>query len=283
MIIKSTTRKSNSFSQLISYLHREASFEARTFNMYGSDKKECLKEFLENAKHIQNSRGKVYMYHEIISIDKKLANEKEILFDLAIKYTELRAKNHLVYSIVHNNTKNPHIHLIISSNEIQNNKRKRLSKKEFKNIQKELEAYKNEKYKELSNSNIYDNRKDNSKQKRREQEMKHKRKKITKKEQIKKDLEHIFSNATSKIYLINALKSKNYEIYNRASIIGVKYQNKKYRLKTLGLEANYNQAIKKIEKIKSRKKTRSDFKESKKQRPPLEFNKSNIKDLSRSR
>jgi hypothetical protein len=79
------------------------------------------KEFNDNAKTLKKSRGKVYLYHEVISLENtKLDNKqsKEILHKLADKYISLRAKNHLVYGVIHNDTNNPHIHLMISSNEV---------------------------------------------------------------------------------------------------------------------------------------------------------------------
>jgi len=78
MIIKSTSRKSKSFSQLLSYLLRENEFDTKSWNFYCSKEniKEIVEEFMQNATHIDNSRGSVYMYHEVIS----LRNCKEITY-----------------------------------------------------------------------------------------------------------------------------------------------------------------------------------------------------------
>ncbi|WP_428737408.1 relaxase/mobilization nuclease domain-containing protein [Sulfurimonas sp.] len=262
MIIKSTSRKSNSFSQLFSYLHREESFEARSFNMYGRTKQELLREFLENAKYLKNSRGKVYLYHEIISLEKELENSREMLFDLAKKYIQLRAENHLVYAVVHNDTRHPHIHLIISANEIQKDKRKRLTKTHFKEVQKELEEYKNQKYLHLSKTYIYENKQDILKTSRAEQEMKHKRNQTPKKEYLRDKLEKIFLNSTSQKYLENALRNKGFSIYSRASTIGVIFENKKYRLKTLGLDRSYRQTLMNIQRVEKREEKRTQTKKS---------------------
>jgi hypothetical protein len=281
MIIKSTSRKSNSFSQLFSYLHRKESFEARAFNMYGRTQKELLREFLENAKYLKNSRGKVYLYHEIISLEKELENSKEMLFDLAKKYTHLRAENHLVYAVMHNDTRNPHIHLIISANEIQNDKRKRLSKTHFKEVQKELEEYKNQKYLHLSKTYIYENKQDTLKTSRAEQEMKHKRNKTPKKEYLRDELEKIFLNTTSQKYLENALNNKGFSIYSRASTIGVIFENKKYRLKTLGLDRSYKQTLMNIQRIEKREEKRTQTKKSRANLREANNHKYQDKNLSR--
>jgi elongation factor P--beta-lysine ligase len=94
---------------------------------------------------------------------------------------------------------------MISSNEVDGLKRIRLSKKEFSLIQEQMEEFKNEYFKELEQSNIYSKEKDNSKTKRAEQEMKHKRKQQTKKELVSDDLIQIFSKALSKKALYNGL------------------------------------------------------------------------------
>lgn len=275
MIIKSMSRKSLSFHQLVNYLDKEQSLKRFSWNMYSRDfNKEVVKEFMENAKILKNSRGIVYLYHEVISLENVSLDEKlsqEILFDLADKYVEKRAKNHLVFGSIHRDTSHPHIHLIISANEMGADKRVRLSKSEFATVQANLEAYKNEKYKELETSHIYDKRKDKSKSKQSEQELKHKRKKLSLKEQIKNDLSHIFSSAISKKYLENSLNNKGFEVYKRGATLGVIFKNKKYRLKTLGMESLYKNTLTKIEKVEVRQKRRNELKKQRSKNQDRDF------------
>lgn len=251
MIIKSMSRKTSSFSSLVNYLCKEKS-KTFTWNMYSSkdNKQKIIREFMENAKYLKNSRGKVYLYHEVISLKNENLDNKlsqKILQDLANEYISLRAKNHLVFASIHFDTKNPHIHLAISSNEVCGTKRKRLSKKEFSNIQAYIESYKNEKYKSLENSKIYGKSKVNSKEKQAEQELKKRRNKSSIKDMIKRDLSEIFSFANTKTNLQNALKLKHYELYQRGKTNGIIFEDKKYRLKTLGLDEIYENSLKKIE------------------------------------
>lgn len=234
-----------------------------------NNKKELVNEFMDNTKHLSKSRGKVYLYHEVISLENTtldLEKSQNILFDLASKYINLRASNHLIYWTIHNDTNNPHIHLVISSNEIEWNKRVRLSKKVFWLIQEELENYKNEHYKELEQSNIYNKSKIHSKSKRIEQEIKHKRKKVPKKELIKEELNQIFARSQSIKALENTLKLSNYKLYENGSTLWVIYEDKKYRLKTLGLEKEYKQTLQKIKKLEQRKEKWQEFKNSKSKR-----------------
>jgi hypothetical protein len=206
----------------------------------------------------------VSLYHELISLERNnLSKEKqkEILLDLANKYLETRANNHLSFGVIHEDKEHIHLHLMISSNEIEGIKRMRLSKKEFSNIQKNLELYKNQKYIELSKTNFYKQEKDLSKEKQQEQEIKHKRKAQTIKDKIKEDLEHTFKNSTTNTYLHNHLKNLGYSFYTRGQNIGVIYENKKYRLKTLGLDREYQTLLNKFEKIKNREIRREKIKE----------------------
>lgn len=257
MIIKSMSRKSKSFSQLYDYLMRDKSSSCFTRNSYSNpkNKKDLIREFMQNSDFLKNSRGKNYLYHELLSLEKNnlsIKRQKEILLDLANKFLNLRAQNHLSFGVIHEDKNNVHLHLMLSSNEIEGEKRVRLSKKELASIQATLEHYKNEKYQELSKSNIYQSKKDLSKEKQKEQEIKHRRKTQTKKEQIKEDLEKAFKSTTSKTYLNNHLKNLGYTIYTRGKTIGVNHENKNYRLKTLGLDTLYSSKIKELEKREQR-------------------------------
>lgn len=270
MIIKSMTRSSKSFKQLINYLNKENAIKYN-WNMYAKadNKKKLVNEFMNNSKHLAKSRWKVFLYHEVISLENEnldIEKSQTILFDLASKYIELRANKHLVYWTIHNDTNNPHIHLVISSNELEWNKRIRFTKKEFSMIQKELENYKNEKYKELEQSSIYTKEKDSSKSKRAEQEIKHKRNKKPTKELIKEELLSIFSRSQSMKAFDNALSWSGFELYKNGSTLWVVFENKKYRLKTLGLEKDYKQTLLNIKQIEQRKEKWQEFKNSKKKR-----------------
>jgi hypothetical protein len=256
MIIKSMSRKSKSFSQLYDYLTRDTSSFSFSRNTYSSpkNKKDFINEFYANAQHIRDARGKVYMYHEVLSIEENnLSKErqKEILLDMAEKYLFQRADEHLAFGVVHEEKNNMHLHLMISANEIEGDKRMRLSKAEFKQIQQRLENYKNQKYKELKQSFMYQNKKDISKKKQDEQELKNRGKKSIK-EVLKESLRDTFLKAQSQSSLENSLNSNGYTLYKRGNTVGIIYNNKKYRLKTLGLETEYKQLFKKFEQKQER-------------------------------
>jgi len=268
MIIKSMSRKSKSFSQLYDYLTRDTSSFSFSRNTYSSpkNKKDFINEFYANAQHIRDARGKVYMYHEVLSIEENnLSKErqKEILLDMAEKYLFQRADEHLAFGVVHEEKNNMHLHLMISANEIEGDKRMRLSKAEFKQIQQRLENYKNQKYKELKQSFMYQNKKDISKKKQDEQELKNRGKKSIK-EVLKESLRDTFLKAQSQSSLENSLNSNGYTLYKRGNTVGIIYNNKKYRLKTLGLETEYKQLFKKFEQKQERQTRRQHFKDERK-------------------
>jgi len=118
MIIKSTSRKSKSFNQLLAYLLREKEFDTASWNFYCSKEniKEIVEEFVKNAAHIDNSRGSVYMYHDVISLNKNnlsIKEQKEILNDLVNQYVQSRASQHLSFSVTHNDKAHLHAHIVI--------------------------------------------------------------------------------------------------------------------------------------------------------------------------
>lgn len=265
MIIKSMSRKSRSFSQLYDYLTRDKSSFTFSRNTYSNpkQKKEFVNEFYKNARHIRDSRGKVYMYHEVLSLEKNdlsLKRQQEILLDMSDVYLRARADYHLAFGVIHKEKESLHVHLMISANEIEGEKRVRLSKQKFSSIQKQLETYKNQKYIELTKSSLYQDKKDLSKEKQNEQELKNRGAKSIK-EEMRQNLKETFSKARSSTYVENSLKSFGYEVYERGDTKGITYKNKNYRLKTLGLEKEYRQLFKKLEQSQQRKIRRQKSKE----------------------
>ena len=265
MIIKSMSRKSKSFSQLYDYLTRDKSSFTFSRNTYSNpkQKKEFINEFYKNARHIRNARGKVYMYHEVLSLEKNdlsLKRQQEILLDMADKYLRARAEHHLAFGVIHEAQNSLHVHLMISANEIEGERRVRLSKQAFSSIQKQLETYKNQKYVELTKSSLYQDTKDLSKDKQKEQALKNRGAKSIK-EEIKQNLKNTFSKATSSMYVENSLKSFGYELYTRGNTKGITYKNKNYRLKTLGLEKEYKQLHRKFDQKRQREIRRQNIKD----------------------
>ncbi len=262
------SRQNMSFSQLIEYMDKEQTLDSFSHNLYSFKKQDIIKEFEQNSELLTHARGKVYLYHEVIALQKNnlpIEKQLKILRDLAELYTLKRGYEHLVYGKVHNDTDHLHIHLLISANKLNENKRTRLSKKEFSNIQKFVEAYKNKKYEnvlELTHNYLQEPTK--VKESRKEQEIKHKRKKQTKKEFISENVTASLNSSLSQSAFEKSLENKGLKFYQNGNTIGVTYENKNYRLKTLGLLEEYQKILTKFKQKEKRTEKRNDFKESKK-------------------
>lgn len=259
------SRSSTSFASLYDYLTRESDFELGAYNLYSSphDKKKIVDEFMKNADCLQRARGKNYLYHEIISLSKNnltFQEQEHILQDLSREYLSARAENHLVFTALHKDKEHIHIHLMISANEIGGDKRIRLSKNSFASIQKDMESYLNERYPQLNPTEHYQQNKGDRKTPRREQELKTRKRSSSRKDELCENLRSVFENATNEEYFKNALKTRGIDFYIRGKSAGIVFEDKKYRLNTLGLQSEYNQFVNKLERIKNRKEKRAESK-----------------------
>jgi len=266
MIVKSMTRKTGSFLQLLHYFIKSEADEASriTHNLQSRPQAvgRIYEEFESNSKHIKKRKQGVVLYHEILSLsneDKKQITPA-ILKDLGEKYLELRAGQALAFGAVHLNTGTPHIHLMISANLLESSKKLRVNKKRFDAIKRELEAYQKMRYPFLLHSVAFGERGKSKHASRKEEERKRRLKKEgqetpSKKEVVKNIIATAMSEALSQSEFANKLKGKGFELYRRGKSVGVVEvsSGKKYRLKTLGLAEAYKEALVSFRKISRRK------------------------------
>lgn len=158
MVIKSLSRKSPSFGQLIRYIdaspEKGSPIRHNLFGEEGEDPKALEQAFQANARLLPPRRNGVQLYHEILSFhaeDRKHLSP-ELLEDLARRWMELRAPEALGYARVHYEREHVHIHCLLSSNGLGTRRRIRHSKARFQSLQRELEAYQIERYPELIHS-----------------------------------------------------------------------------------------------------------------------------------
>lgn len=250
MIIKSLSRKHRSFDQLIGYMEKEQGHRAIYHNFYGSDsmnRKDIIKEFMDNSQRLPKRKNGNYLYHDIISFEARhdLDDERvnEILIEIGELYLQEKAPKQLAFANIHTDTKYMHMHFCISANEVDDDRRKRLDKAKFASIQKNLESYVIEKYPELKQSIIYNKtlNKEKVKTTNNEQERKNRTGKLSKKEETKNMFHGIFEQANSIEELKNLLEINGFEIYERGKSPGIldTDNKRKYRLKTLGLIPHY--------------------------------------------
>jgi len=268
MIIKSLTRKTARFGQLLTYINAPEGKgqSAISHNLKSSpdNLKEIGQEFTENARFCPKRTNGVILYHEILSLgegDREKVTE-EILTDLGRKYLELRASDALAYAKAHMSSPCPHLHVIISGNLIESPKKLRLSKTKFESIKRELERYQKERYPFLTHSVAFfgEKEKTRSEQKRPEQERDRRlkergEKQLSRKEAVKKRAEECLALADSEEDFKNRLESAGLEFYMRGKHAGVKdaADGKKYRFHTLGVDEQYRKALSLWQQLSRRK------------------------------
>lgn len=259
MIIKSMSRKHRSFSQLFNYMKNGSSqsseYDFFSKNLYTNNGKEITAEFLRNARLLKARANGNYLFHEVISLTKSkqltLEQEKERLFDIIRLYTEKRCDNNLVIGFLHDEkSNNIHYHLMISSNEVGEYKNQRLTKFDFDKVKKSTEKYVIDKYPELEQDIIINWQKNKTKkvqqktkQSNKAGEVKRQGGRLEKKEKITNTLRDVFAKCHCMSELFTHLAEQKIEMYNRGKTIVfiTLHDNKKYRLKTLGLEEAFHQ------------------------------------------
>ncbi|CAM2069153.1 hypothetical protein SCOR_27540 [Sulfidibacter corallicola] len=170
MIIHSMSRKTASFGELITYIDRGASSSRQkpymyVWNLFGSDHAAMTVEFEENSRLVKRRRNGNRLYHEVVSLRVSnaipLEQQYRMLHDLVGDYIRMRAPGCLVYGRLHTEHQfdpdNPHIHfhLVVSANEVGKSRRHWLSRKDFGQIQRSMEAYVLQRYPELDQPAIF--------------------------------------------------------------------------------------------------------------------------------
>ena len=256
MIIKSMARKEPTFAQLYDYITREGDYDANycfTRNLFLRDRDSILDEFHRNSALLAKRKNGNYLYHEIISITRAEGisekAQKEKLLQIVQQYAESRAKNCLVFGGLHDEKDNNlHFHLMISANELNESTRYRLSKKQFSEVKVGLEIHVLEHIPELEQEKLISAKqgsKANSRTSNKEQEMKRRTRKPSQRELLREKLRSVFAQSTSEDDLRTRLDEVGIEQYVRGKTIGFldKSNDRKYRLKTMGLVDEYEAAI----------------------------------------
>lgn len=280
------SRKTATFFQLLEYINKplEKGKPPLLFNLQNNndDLNAISKEFQANSNfRKQKGSTRNILYHEILSFSE---GDKEyltfdIIQDLCTKYIELRSPNCLVYGKAHNDSNNPHIHLLISSNEYRSKSQHSISKSRFKQIKKNLELYQQEKYPELKNSlPILSKEKGVSLEHRNITNAENyigKREGTTNKENLAKQMKNLLEKGETRENFEGNLENLSLKFYQRSeNTCGVidLTTNKKYRFKTLGLDDIY-QAKKLIwERIEKREEQFKIIKQDKFEKSVKELN-----------
>lgn len=249
IIIKSMSRKTTSYSQLLQYINK-GRIEGDEFylkhNIYSNDHYKIVREFLKNHEALKKRKNSNALYHEIISIkyQKEYSKEKlrDILNDIASQYIEIRAKNCLVYGVIHEQKQGIHLHLAISSNELYSTKNHYFSQAKFEELKKLINDYAYKKYPQLELIETK-KKKDKSKSKSKDSEIHIKKRtgKPSQKEVTRETLRDIFATCKSVDEFNTRLRAANLAIYPRGKHFGIEDETTKrrYRLANLGLEDEF--------------------------------------------
>ncbi len=242
------SRKQATFGQLVDYMEdgRQDKKFTLKHNLYATKPQKIKEEFEENARFVSKRKNGVYMYHEVLSITKSSSltddQQKEILREIAIEYIGNRANNNLAYAVLHDDKKdNLHYHFLISSNEVHDSKKHRLSKQDFDKFKKDLETRVLTKYPELEQKEII-NKSSKEKLSNKGAELKRRTGKTTQRDSVKDRLKSVFSSSKDKQAFFDNLAKEKLEIYVRGNNIGVVDQDtgRKHRLKSLGMMDDFN-------------------------------------------
>ncbi|KAA3625757.1 MAG: hypothetical protein DWQ02_21160 [Bacteroidetes bacterium] len=164
-LVEYISEKENSFNQLLGYINKEddKNFQSLTFlhNISGipeNDIAGITQAFQNNDSFRRQRKNGVVQYHEIISFSPKdreiLEKDPDILLDMARKYLDWRAPNSLAIARPHFDTDHIHIHIMISGNQYMSRETSRVSQTEFNQIKQKLHEYQLEQYPELVHSII---------------------------------------------------------------------------------------------------------------------------------
>lgn len=254
MIIKSMSRKAPTFGQLAAYIGRGASPGPGTAfvrNIYadGRDRAAVVAQFLENYRYLPARKGGNALYHELIALEPQahLASDKTIdaLYQLAEQYCQQRAPHQLAWGQVHLDTEFPHIHLIISANAVRSDRRVRMERTFFAQVQRDLERWQAGHLPELNNKIVYgyEHEKRTPTQSNKEGEMVRRTKAPSRKQKIFELVGAILAAAKDQAEFARRLRLQGVEVYQRGDAIGVIDQDtgKRYRLRTLGLEGQFRE------------------------------------------
>ncbi|HRI34693.1 MAG TPA: relaxase/mobilization nuclease domain-containing protein [Saprospiraceae bacterium] len=248
MIVKSLSRKSKTWEQLLNYMmhdkdrykdERGESFVLQR-NVTGRTIKSWNKQFEKNeTNRLYQRSNSVTMYHEILSWSNKDTKNMTIdkMKDMADKYMEIRSENSMFIAIPHQDKTHWHMHFCISGTQIETGLASRVSREEFKNIKKEIQQYQIEKYPELSNSIVnHDGTKKKEIINEKEYQLTKRTKQPSEKERTKELLTMIYKQSASKEDFYKRIQDKGLKIYERGGRTYGIEGDRKMRFSTLGFD-----------------------------------------------
>jgi hypothetical protein len=274
-------RKSPSFGQLLRYINTPEkvgppmmqNFSARAG---AGDLDQVHRELLDNSRYLPPRRRGNVLYHEILAFSDLDAAKLSpaILEDFTRRYLAARAPHALAYARAHLETSCPHVHLVISANNLGSSRRLRMSRNQFQRIKHDLERYQLRQYPFLEHSvaqevkkkrKVGPNSQANSLTRRarqgrgeaeRERRLKGEgRSEPSRKELVRETILQQLTLARSGEAFFVRLKILGLKLYHRGRSVCVQdlgAGGRRYRLSTLGLDQVFRESVRRWEQLPKR-------------------------------
>jgi len=251
MIIKSLSRKSASYDQLLEYMQRGSVQDFTVFhNLYRNvEKDRIIQEFELMGEQLPPRKNGNMLYHEILSLQRQegvdLEQQKQALYTMVQQYLQERAPGQLGYGCMHVEKEHLHIHLMLSPNSLDRPaKRVRLTKSQLWEIQGRMEMFLQERWPELKERSLYSRSAPPAlKKKDREFQLEQRTGKPSVKSQVKEKLEVMLEQSTTQATLTARLAEQDMELEIRGKNPVVIAAGRRYRLRTLGLLPAYERVL----------------------------------------
>jgi hypothetical protein len=249
MIIKIKSHKlKSSFQRLLNYMvhdkDRLFDKDGKSFAITHNLKGDCISEWVEQFSTNEECRirkrvDSVLATHEIVSFHRDDAKNisLEKLKDIAMQYIQQRNPKGMYVAVPHFDKEHYHIHICASGIEYMTGRSLRLDKKGLNELKKNIQQYQQLKYPELSRSIVNHGAlpKGHALLSEKEYQYKQRTGRATDKEQVIGMLKTCYKKANSKDDFFELLKDCGLSPYVRGGRrSGVLFNEKKYRLKTLG-------------------------------------------------
>lgn len=257
------SRKTRSFDQLSAYMDSEKSdsrFDLH-HNYFERGRENIATAFFENSKNLKSRKNGNYLYHEILSISvnegMKREQAKEALRDITLRYLAERCPRNMAYGCLHeDHAEHLHYHLMISANERDEQKRHRLSKKDFDGIKRELEEHVLKTFPELEQKRIITASSEEKKISRKASAEKRRTGKLTRQKAARDRVFQAMMHTSSFAEFEANLKAQNFEYYRRGKYPGVIVTREdgtteKFRLSTIGAGEAFEEYVKALESLKA--------------------------------
>ena len=236
--VKGMPRKSQSYGT-VKYISNDCKHEYGTHNLIGYTVRDISKEFDEH----ESGSGQRTFYHEVISFhpkDKEKCTQK-LMKEFSEKYIEKVYPNQRVYWGVHREKEHVHVHMCISATNM-NGKKLQISNQDMGNRDRFVQNYAKNKGLHAMDDLVLSFQKGNQKIK----SMSKERSQASKKDYLKDKITDAIKTSKTANEFERNLNKDGIAISDRKT--GVRYDNRNYRFKTLGVLEEIERFKKDLEK-----------------------------------